>query len=108
LAERSKSTATGLARRLRAVPCPTIGIFRIGHLRQRAMHSSPLRRNSCPVYRGSHQWMPEADAHSDLDELRVFCRTECASLDAEVVSRAPDKRRVTRRLDGGQQQQSPC
>jgi hypothetical protein len=52
--------------------------------------------------------MPEADAHSNFDELRVFCRTECASLDAEVVSRAPDKRRVTRRLDGGQQQQSPC
>ena len=50
--------------------------------------------------------MPEADTGSDLDELRVFCRGERASFDAERLSRAPDERRVTHRLGRGQQQQS--
>jgi hypothetical protein len=50
--------------------------------------------------------MPEADTRSNLDQPRVFCRAECASFDAEPLSRAPDKRCVARRFGGGQQQQS--
>ena len=49
--------------------------------------------------------MPEADTGSDLDELGVFRRGERASVDAELLSRAPDERRVTQRLGRGQQQQ---
>ena len=71
-------------RRVSAMPRPTIGIdLRIGRLRQRPMRSSPLGRGRRPVHRGSHQWMPEPDAGSDLDQLRVLRRRERARLDAE-------------------------
>ena len=50
--------------------------------------------------------MPEPDAGSDLDQLRVLCRGERAPLDAEPLGRAPDERRVAHRLGRGQQQQS--
>jgi hypothetical protein len=96
-------------RRVGTVPRPTIGIgIRIGRLRQRPMCISPLGKVRRPVHRGSHQWMPEADTGSDLDQLRVLCRGERAPFDAEPVSRAPDERRVTDRLGRGQQQQSLC
>ena len=64
------------------------------------------RNGGRSVYRGSHQWMPEADTSSDLDQLRVFCRGERAPFDTELVSRAQDERRITDRLGRGQQQQS--
>ncbi len=62
-------------------------------------------RGSSPVHGGAHQWMPEADTGSDLDELRVLCRRERAPFDAEHAGGAPDERRVTDRLGRGQQQQ---
>ena len=81
-AERSNSAATASSdthRRVSAMPRPTIGIgIRIGRLGQRPMRVSPLGRGRRPVDRGSHQWMPEADTGSDLDQLRVFGRGERA------------------------------
>ena len=96
-------------RRVSTMPRPAIGIdLRIGRLRQRPMRRSPLGRGCRPVYRGPHQWVPEADTGSDLDQLRVFCRGERAPFDAEPVSRAPDERRVPQRFGRRQQQQPLC
>ena len=82
-------------RRVSTMPRPTIGIgVRIGRLRQRPMRSSPLRRGRRPVYRGSHQWMPEADTGSDLDQLRVLCRGERAPV--RCRAREPRARRASR------------
>jgi hypothetical protein len=73
------------------MPGPAISVdIRIGRLRQRPMRISPLGRGRRPVHRRSHQWVPEADTGSDLDELRVLRRGERALFDAEPVSRAPD------------------
>jgi hypothetical protein len=93
-------------RRASTMPCPTIGIsIRIGRLRQRPVRGSPLRKGRRPVYRGSDQGMPEADAGSAVDQLRVLRRSERALFDAELGSRAPDERGVPHRLGRGQQQQ---
>ena len=71
-------------RRVSPMPRPAIGIgIRIGRLRQRPMRVSTLGWGRRPVHGGSHQWMPEADTGSDLDELRVFRRGERAPVDAE-------------------------
>jgi hypothetical protein len=96
-------------RRVCTMPCSTIGIgIRIGRIRQCPMRRSPLGKGGRPVHRGSHEWMPEADTGSDLDQLRIFRRGKRAAVDAELVSRAPDERRVANRLGRRQQEQSLC
>jgi hypothetical protein len=81
------------------MPRTPIGIgVRIGRLRQRPMRNPPLRKDRRPVHRGSHEWMPEPNAGSDLDQLRVFRRGERVPVYAEPASRTPDERRVPSRF----------
>jgi hypothetical protein len=91
------------------MPRPAIGIgIRIGCLGERPMGITPLGGGCCPVHRGADQWVPEADARPDLDELGVLGRRERAPVDLERLRRAPDERRVTQGLGRGQQQQPLC
>ena len=94
-------------RRVGTMPRTTIGIgTRIRCLSQCPMHSSALREDRRSVHSGPHQWMPEADTRSDLNQLRVFRRAERAPFDAERIGSAPDERRVADRLGRGEQEQS--
>ena len=52
--------------------------------------------------------MTEANTDSDFKQLRVFCRGERASFDAEAVSGTPYECRVTDGLGRSEQQQPLC
>ena len=88
------------------MPGPPVGIdSRIGHRGQRGVRGSPVLRRGGPVDGRTHQWMPEAHVHAELQQASVRGQLDARGIQAQDVRPAQDQGRVPDRIGGREQDQ---
>src|ERR1700730_8075676 len=88
------------------MPGSPIGVsLRVGGVRERGMSGASVSRRGAPVDRRSHEWMVEANACPNLQQLRVLRGRKRLRFDAERLRRTPDESSVTDRIGCRQQHQ---
>ena len=95
-------------RRLRAVPCPAIGIdARVGRLGERLVDAAAVLRRGRPVHGRSHQRMAKAHLGAELHQPRLRGGRPRGGVDPERGGRLPQQERIADRLGRRDQEQQP-
>lgn len=94
-------------RALRAMPGAAVRIaFGVGLVGEGTVSAQTLLRRSRAIDRRTHEGMTEAEARSELDQVRLHGRSRSIRVDPEPLRRSPDERRVTQRVSRGDDQQA--